>query len=152
MNGDGLDFVSLHGTTIIERIQKIDQIVSEKRVIDFKPKSRKCLFASESRSKYFDVNIHRLVHQIKIILAFQLQVYTENLCKIDCRIKRALMICGCVPFFYAIPTEKVCDINGMICLTANNNSWCNVTTCECPSLCETTIMTKMTNKEVISRL
>lgn len=153
MTGDDLDFVVLHATTITKRTQKIEQIVSEPKIIKFKPKSRKCLFASESRSQYFDVSGLADRNVILIcLIGFASQVYTVNLCKIDCRIKQALSICHCIPFFYVIPMkkEKVCDIKGMICLAENRNSWYNTTTCDCPSLCETTIMTKMTTKEVMS--
>lgn len=154
MTGDGLDFVVLHGTTIIERTQKIEQMVSEPKVIDFKPKSRKCLFSSESKSKYFDVSSHISDVDKTLMVLIAPQVYTVNLCKIDCRIKQALSICHCIPFFYVIPMskEKVCDIKGMICLSKNRNSWYNTTSCECPSLCETTIMTKMSTKQVMISL
>lgn len=77
---------------------------------------------------------------------FFFQVYTINLCKIDCRIKHALKLCGCIPFFYAIPNVKICDVDGMFCLS--KTTWHVLTSCECPSLCETIIMTKVSKKEV----
>lgn len=79
-----------------------------------------------------------------------LQAYTINLCKMDCRIKQALSFCQCVPFFYAVRNVKVCNITGMLCLS--KSSWYDTEECQqdCPSLCETTIMTKVAQKEVIS--
>lgn len=53
-----MDFEILHGTLIVERVMKIEQIVSEPRVRELKPKSRKCLFSDEPQSKYFDVIKH----------------------------------------------------------------------------------------------
>lgn len=58
MSGDDQDYETLQGTLIIERVIKIEQIVSEAEVKELKPKSRKCLFSSEPQSKYFDVIIY----------------------------------------------------------------------------------------------
>lgn len=82
------------------------------------------------------------------------QVYSTNLCKIDCRIKSALKLCNCIPFFYTVPKVKVCDVDGMLCLAgpSNNNTWYDTRDCECMNLCETTIMTKVSSKEVRSWL
>lgn len=55
---DGPDYEVLHGTTIIERVTKIDQIISEPGVKEIKPKSRKCLYDSEPQSEYFNVKIN----------------------------------------------------------------------------------------------
>lgn len=61
MSADATDYEDLQGTKIIERTMKIDQIVAEETVIKIKPKSRKCLFESEPRSKYFNVFIPDLL-------------------------------------------------------------------------------------------
>lgn len=76
------------------------------------------------------------------------QVYTINLCKIDCRIKRAKELAKCVPFIYPVHNEKVCDIQAMLLLANNLDKWFNTPNCECPSLCETIIMTRMSTKQV----
>jgi hypothetical protein len=55
MSGDDNDFEVLSGTQIVERIVKLDQIISEPDVIKIKPKSRKCLFDTEPQSGYYDV-------------------------------------------------------------------------------------------------
>lgn len=58
MSGDDLDYEVLYGTKIVERIIKIEQIISEPEVIELQPKSRKCLFSNEPQSKKFDVIIY----------------------------------------------------------------------------------------------
>ncbi|XP_063709191.1 uncharacterized protein LOC134837734 [Culicoides brevitarsis] len=62
---------------------------------------------------------------------FQHFIYTLNLCATDCRIKAALEICKCVPFFYM--RKPVCDAKGMYCLGKNPN-WIDKK-CECPEIC-----------------
>lgn len=66
MSGDGTDFEVLHGTLIVERMTKIDQIISEPKVIKLHPKRRKCLFASEPQSKYFDVTVRTFIGDDKM--------------------------------------------------------------------------------------
>jgi Amiloride-sensitive sodium channel len=134
MTGDAMDYETLSGTMIIEKVIKLDQIVAEKELIPIKP-------------KYFDASRSGKLANSKSLKNFSLpQVYTINLCKINCRITRALKFCHCAPFFYAVKHLKTCDIKGMLCLTKTD--WYNATGCECPSLCETTIMTKMSTKNV----
>jgi hypothetical protein len=55
MTGDDFESETLYGTTIIEQVIRIDQIVSEPELKALKPKSRKCLFPSEPNTKYFNV-------------------------------------------------------------------------------------------------
>lgn len=80
------------------------------------------------------------------------QIYTQNLCKIDCRIKRAKTSCGCVPHFYSFPfsskkIERTCNITELLCL-ARNRAWFNATECNCMNLCESMILTKLNTKQV----
>lgn len=76
MTGDSNDYEMLHGTTIIERVIKIDQIISEPEVIQLKPKSRKCLFASEPQSKYFSVIMSSNVKRRSEFISSQLHRFT----------------------------------------------------------------------------
>ncbi|CRK98218.1 CLUMA_CG011581, isoform A [Clunio marinus] len=124
--GDSQDFEESDEDMAIKRTIRVDLIVAEDNVIELKPKSRKCLFRSEPNSEYFNV-------------------YTKDLCKIDCRIKRSLMFCKCVPFFYAIPNVETCDIKGMICLS--ESQWYNTSSCECPNLCEEVIYTRISTEK-----
>lgn len=43
---------------------------------------RKCKFEDESNLDYFP------------------QIYTQDLCRLECRMKKFLELCGCLPFFY----------------------------------------------------
>ncbi|XP_073976028.1 sodium channel protein Nach-like isoform X2 [Rhodnius prolixus] len=45
-------------------------------------------------------------------------IYTYNMCRMECRMKKCWELCGCVPYFYR-PLEnfKICDIKGMKCLS-----------------------------------
>jgi hypothetical protein len=56
MSGDDLDKVELKGTEIKERTIKIDLIIADPAIRNFKPKSRKCRFMDEPDSDYFNVN------------------------------------------------------------------------------------------------
>lgn len=121
-------FEILSGTLILEVTLKIDEIVADVELQGLKPKSRKCLFYNEPQSKYFDV-------------------YTPNLCKINCRIKKAMKLCGCIPLFYAIPNLKVCTPKEHGCLS-NITNWYVQDKCQCPSLCEQVIITKVSSDAV----
>lgn len=66
MIGDDFDSETLYNTTIIEQIIRIDQIVSEPELKALKPKSRKCLFPSESNSKYFNVALVANVNSLSL--------------------------------------------------------------------------------------
>lgn len=55
MSADDSEKVVLSGTSIQERAVKIDEIIADVNIKDFKPRSRKCRFSDESISKYYDV-------------------------------------------------------------------------------------------------
>lgn len=154
MSGDSYDYEVVYGTKIIEKVLKVDDMVSDVEVIELNPKSRKCLFKTEPQTNYFDVSNYS-IQALKIDAENWLkisatpQTYTINLCKMGCRINQALRICRCVPFFYAVKNVRVCGIDGMICL-ANITSWYDTSNCKCPSLCEAVFLTKIFTKEVIA--
>ncbi|XP_016958273.1 uncharacterized protein LOC108030097 [Drosophila biarmipes] len=59
--------------------------------------------------------------------------YHPSLCRLECRIKHALSLCHCKPYFYAAaPEAPVCNITGMLCLARSN--WLEKP-CECFPLC-----------------
>lgn len=64
----------------------IDEIVSSDRIKLFGVERRRCRFGSETT----DNNL------------FGQHLYTENSCILDCRVKIAMDICDCRPFFYQI--------------------------------------------------
>ncbi|CAO1413601.1 unnamed protein product, partial [Diamesa tonsa] len=123
-SGDDSMFEVLSGSLIIEVTLRLDEIIAHDELYDLKPKSRKCLFYNEPQSKYFDA-------------------YTPNLCKISCRIKKVLRLCGCVPFFYPIVGLKVCSPKEHGCLS-NITKWYDVNDeCQCQNLCEQVILTRV---------
>lgn len=52
-----------------------------------------------------------------------------------------------MPFFYAVIGPPVCNITGMMCLF-KNQQWFDATSCDCPNLCDRTIVTRMESIEV----
>lgn len=63
---------------------------------------RKCKFTTESSSKYFP------------------QLYTEDLCRLECRMKKFKTLCNCMPFFYIhIKNDRQCDKRGLQCIYEN---------------------------------
>ncbi|EDW02486.1 GH22016 [Drosophila grimshawi] len=75
---------------------------------------RKCRYKDENYLKYFSD-------------------YSPSLCRLECRIKVALKLCNCKPFFYAVPiNERTCNIEDMICLT--QHKWLDKP-CDCQPLC-----------------
>ncbi|KAG8323118.1 hypothetical protein J6590_009763 [Homalodisca vitripennis] len=77
-------------------------IVSAPEIRDLTIAQRKCRFPEESN------------------LALS-PVYSYNLCRMECRMKLANKLCGCVPYFYKPSDDyKICDIKGMMCLTEHS--------------------------------
>lgn len=67
----------------------------------------------------------------------------------NCRIENVLKLCGCIPFFYAIPGLEVCSPIGHSCLS-NITKWYHVTDkCQCPNLCEQVFMTRVSSNLVM---
>lgn len=53
----------------------------------------------------------------------------------ECKLKHAMNLCHCKPFFYVVGKEiPVCDIKGMLCLASSN--WTQIECKECFPLCE----------------
>ncbi|XP_055379472.1 uncharacterized protein LOC129610783 [Condylostylus longicornis] len=85
------------------------------------------------KTKFYDNS-----HTCKIPLDLspvESEEYKPTFCKIECRIKKAMDLCKCKPFFYVIGEKlPLCDIKGLLCLSRTN--WYNVTKeCECFELC-----------------
>lgn len=56
MSGDDFDYVELKGASIQERQVKIDDIIADRNIRLFKPRSRKCMFIDEHQpGGYYDV-------------------------------------------------------------------------------------------------
>ncbi|XP_017078185.1 uncharacterized protein LOC108112606 [Drosophila eugracilis] len=75
---------------------------------------RKCRYKDENNLEYYSP-------------------YYQSLCRLECRIKWALSLCNCKPFFYVAAVEApVCNIRGMLCLHRSN--WLEKP-CECLPPC-----------------
>lgn len=96
-------------------------------------------------------------------------VYTKNLCRINCRIRAALQLCGCVPFFYNLSkhfpikhwnlkffnwilsiidsTEPICKSAGLYCLSKSN--WYSQE-CNCYPLCDNIYFVVTFSEKVVS--
>ncbi|KAH1009342.1 sodium channel protein Nach [Dendroctonus ponderosae] len=73
-------------------------IISSEDTKTLRIRQRKCRFYHESNLTHFPV-------------------YSYLICRMECRIRLALNLCGCVPHFYRkLPHERTCDVKGLKCL------------------------------------
>ncbi|XP_060658058.1 acid-sensing ion channel 4 [Drosophila nasuta] len=94
---------------------KLNTISAEDEVTHVPIAYRKCRYTNEANLKYYSV-------------------YYPSLCRMECRINRALELCKCKPFFYAAgPKNVICNINGMLCL--QRRKWLDKP-CDCLPLCK----------------
>uniref|UniRef100_A0A182QIP4 Uncharacterized protein n=1 Tax=Anopheles farauti TaxID=69004 RepID=A0A182QIP4_9DIPT len=100
---------------IISSSLSVEQVVASKALKQLSRRRRKCRLPKE-RLAYFDL-------------------YTINLCRINCRIEAALELCKCVPFFYNIGKTS-CPPAGLHCLSRNHAGWYESKNCTCQPLCE----------------
>ncbi|XP_058456710.1 sodium channel protein Nach-like [Malaya genurostris] len=100
----------------------VDQIVASSNLKHISPVRRKCIYQHETSSNF--------------------RVHTPQLCKIDCRIKKALKICNCIPFFYNIAHLVKCNASGMVCLSRKFHNWYDAS-CPCMEQCESTKFTQL---------
>ncbi|CAO1321716.1 unnamed protein product [Diamesa tonsa] len=108
---------------LTDEIENTYDIVETTASMTLRPLSiiqRKCLFYDES-----DAN---------------LQVYNVNVCKLTCRAKAALQLCGCRPYYYPFINGTSCSPSGLICLSINN--WPNNIPCECLKTCAEVVFTQ----------
>ncbi|XP_050294287.1 pickpocket protein 28-like [Anthonomus grandis grandis] len=72
-------------------------------------------------------------------------VYSNNLCKYECRIILALKYCNCTPYYYRrLPYEPICNFTGLYCLSKYKDEFIHMTNVpkECPNCvqnCDITI-------------
>ncbi|CAH0389143.1 unnamed protein product [Bemisia tabaci] len=55
----------------------------------------------------------RFIHESNLKIS---PAYSFKFCRMECRIKLSLKLCGCVPFFYPPTGEPICNVKGMKCL------------------------------------
>ncbi|XP_058827941.1 uncharacterized protein LOC131687868 [Topomyia yanbarensis] len=117
--------IEMGSVELVEVTLWVDQIVASDSLKYISPARRKCIYHHES-SSYF-------------------KLHTPNLCKIDCRIKKALEMCRCIPFFYNIPNLVKCNASGMVCLSRKFHYWYDGS-CNCVEQCESTKFTQRSIK------
>ncbi|CAG9769818.1 unnamed protein product [Ceutorhynchus assimilis] len=83
---------------------------------------RKCRFYYENNLEHFPV-------------------YTYVLCRMECRIRLTMKLCGCIPHFYKrLPGEKTCNGKGLRCLAQFKEQLISLegleSDCKCPVNCE----------------
>ncbi|KAL7020155.1 hypothetical protein ACKWTF_011388 [Chironomus riparius] len=77
-------------------------IMSQENIKSLYQFQRKCKFPDESTLDYFQ------------------QVYSRDLCLYECRMKKFLDLCKCIPFFYKRKNGiKQCHQNGLKCIVHN---------------------------------
>uniref|UniRef100_A0A1I8N4R5 Amiloride-sensitive sodium channel n=1 Tax=Musca domestica TaxID=7370 RepID=A0A1I8N4R5_MUSDO len=84
---------------------------------------RKCIFHDEIKLKYFP------------------EEYTFSSCMKECRMKKAIKLCKCLPPFYKpIANVKMCGLNDLDCLTDYRNNITNIKDCmQCELSCSKTV-------------
>ncbi|XP_017078184.1 uncharacterized protein LOC108112605 [Drosophila eugracilis] len=92
----------------------VNSISAENDVRNLPLAYRKCRYKDEDNLEYYSP-------------------YYQSLCRLECRVKWALSLCNCKPFFYVAAVEApVCNIRGMLCLHRSN--WLEKP-CECLPPC-----------------
>ena len=92
---------------------------------------RKCRYPNENNLEYFDD-------------------YTPSYCRMNCRIRSALELCNCKPFFYAVGPATICDLTGLLCLA--NAKWPFVAECLCYPRCEEVSFMELRRTDYVSFL
>ncbi|XP_017959633.2 sodium channel protein Nach [Drosophila navojoa] len=93
----------------------LNSISAETEVRNVPIAYRKCRYIDENNLKYY-------------------APYHPSLCRMECRINRALALCNCKPFFYVEgPKDRICTIKQMVCLARKR--WLEQP-CDCMPLCK----------------
>lgn len=82
-------------------------------------------------------------------LTNNLPAYSTGLCSMECRHRLALDLCGCKPFFYNFLPGKVCNMEGLLCLSRYShffNQSTGAIGCNCPQPCNLMVYLKQIPK------
>ncbi|XP_055604636.1 uncharacterized protein LOC129752875 [Uranotaenia lowii] len=82
MTATGTIGSEMQGNDQVEVVVWVTQVVASASLKNLTPARRKCLYAHETKS-YF-------------------KIHSQSLCRVDCRVRKAMQLCGCIPFFYTI--------------------------------------------------
>ncbi|XP_017866050.1 PREDICTED: uncharacterized protein LOC108615789 [Drosophila arizonae] len=117
----------------------LNSISAENEVRNVPIAYRKCRYIDENNLKYYAVGVVHIYFAPSspasyTILYYTLQPYHPSLCRMECRINRALALCHCKPFFYvAGPKDRICSVSQMVCLA--RKKWLEQP-CDCMPLCK----------------
>ncbi|KAF7266909.1 hypothetical protein GWI33_019836 [Rhynchophorus ferrugineus] len=107
---------------------KLSETYSSPNIRYLSPQQRRCRFDDEPLTK-------------------NVPVYSKSICYMECRYKMAIKMCGCKPYFYKFIGGKVCDIQGLLCLSSLahifNQSF-EYFDCICPQPCNLMVYLKET--------
>uniref|UniRef100_A0A182V6Z7 Uncharacterized protein n=1 Tax=Anopheles merus TaxID=30066 RepID=A0A182V6Z7_ANOME len=111
--------VFFHGSMEVAEISKRQYSFQESYYTTVELLALEILTSSNARELSISQRQCRFTHEDEILLFSP--VYSYNLCRIECRMKFAFKLCGCVPHFYR-PVGKgnfryrICDFEGLRCL------------------------------------
>ncbi|XP_055679452.1 uncharacterized protein LOC129787728 [Lutzomyia longipalpis] len=77
-------------------------------------------------------------------------IYSYTICRTECKIKRMLEVCGCIPIFYrAAESESYCGVKGLKCIVKHRMKIDKLSRdCQCISRCEGVVYNLDTTKEI----
>ncbi|KAL7015092.1 hypothetical protein ACKWTF_016271 [Chironomus riparius] len=119
-------FFDIGVTDEIEASYNMLETVASDELRKLRIAQRKCYFIDESSDN--------------------LPVYSFNACKMMCRAKTALRLCGCKPYFYPFLNGTTCTALGHLCL--NVNHWPIVASCDCSKTCVEIVYTQNSLKKI----
>lgn len=84
---------------------------------------RKCIFPAEINLEYFN------------------DAYTFSGCMKECRIKKSIQFCQCIPPFYSPPGKKAkhCGTDDFLCLIRFKDNITDINSCKCELCCLNTV-------------
>ncbi|XP_050676625.1 sodium channel protein Nach-like [Leptidea sinapis] len=113
-----------HPSTIYPSLNRFTELsVMETRAGDgvrqLSPRRRGCLYTDETEDS-------------------RKQVYSTHMCRLSCRSRLAVKLCGCRPFYYFFEGGTVCDTHGMWCLSQHVRELANFggDRCSCSQQCQ----------------
>ncbi|XP_077295038.1 pickpocket protein 11-like [Arctopsyche grandis] len=92
------------------------------------------LYLSQRKCRYMEENI-----------LSRSPVYSYSMCTVECRARKTLEICGCMPHYYkALPNERICLLSELRCLYTYRSALSSVSKkggCDCLPTCDTNYFT-----------
>ncbi|XP_041968432.1 acid-sensing ion channel 4-A-like [Aricia agestis] len=79
------------------------------------------------------------------------RVYSTNICRLGCRARLALRLCGCKPFYYFYEGIRQCNASGMWCLAghAHRLATFDGVRCVCAQQCLDSVFREVSNDDQI---